>query len=109
MSETSPPNTNDSDDYAAPTELRGYLDAQGRLKRYPTRRKKVVQSLALAYLASKFEAGRSYSEAEVNELLRRWHTFEDWALLRRELFEQGYINRTQDGASYWATPDTTHY
>jgi len=99
----------DLSDHAAPPELAGYLDEQGRLKRYPTRRKKATQMLALAYLADKFEAGRTYSEVEVTELLRRWHTFEDWAMLRRELFEQGYINRTKDGTSYWATPDTIHY
>jgi hypothetical protein len=88
------------------TLLKGYLDAEGRLTQFPSRNRKAHQTAALVYLASKFEVGRVYREREVNELLRQWHTFEDWAILRRELFEQGYLNRESDGSSYWATPNT---
>ena len=48
-----------------------------------------------------------YTEKEVNAILNRCHTFEDWALLRRELFERGYLNRERDGSTYWRTPKTT--
>lgn len=68
-----------------------------------------MQRLVLDYLASRFECGRVYTESEVNVLLRQWHTFDDWALLRRELFEQGYLNREKDGSRYWLTPDTRLY
>ena len=92
-----------------PAELKGFVDLQGRLIAYPAPKRRAAQKAAIAYLANKFEAGRLYSEREVNELLKQWHTFEDWATLRRELFEQGYINRAKDGSSYWATPHTTVY
>lgn len=90
--------------------LEEFLDEEGRVTRWPTRKnKKEAQQLILAYLASKFEEGRVYTEREVNELLKKYHTFEDWALLRRELFEAGLINRTTNGSEYWATPNTRLY
>ncbi len=87
--------------------LKNHLDVEGRLKWWPSKRSR--QLIALDYLASKFEAGKVYSEADVNELLNRWHTFGDAALLRRELFDDGLINRQQDGAEYWYTPNTKLY
>jgi hypothetical protein len=53
------------------------------------------------YLASKFESGVTYTEKEVNTLLNQYHTFGDPALLRRELFENGLIDRMRDGSAYW--------
>jgi hypothetical protein len=89
------------DDFAA---LKPYLDDEGRLTTWPSaRNRKAVQTLVLRYLAEKFEFGRDYSEREVNDLLNRWHTFGDPALLRRELFENGYVNREKSGARYWRT------
>lgn len=52
------------------------------------------------FLAEKFEAGRDYSEREVNDILKRHHSFGDWALLRRELFESG---------RFWRNPLTAIY
>jgi hypothetical protein len=90
-------------------QIATYLDEQGRLKQYPTRHKRAQQLAALAYLADKFEIGRVYTEKEVTELLKQWHTFEDWALLRREMFELGLLNREQNGSTYWRTPNTKLY
>ena len=92
-----------------PSELKGFVDVQGRLTAYPARNRRAAQKAAIAYLASKFETGREYNERQVTDLLKQWHTFEDWATLRRELFEQGYINRAKDGTVYWATPETKIY
>jgi hypothetical protein len=89
--------------------LARYLDGEGRMTRWPTRRNKKDQTAILAYLASKFTEGQSYTERQVNDILRQFHTFEDWALLRRALFEQGFLNRTKDGASYWRTASTHIY
>lgn len=87
-----------------PKELRHYLDSRGRVKVWPGRQKR--QRLAILYLASKFDAGRDYTEREVNELLLQWHTFADAALLRRLMFSWGFLGRTIDGARYWRTePD----
>ena len=87
--------------------LKNHLDVEGRLKWWPSKRSR--QLLALDYLASKFEPGKLYNEGEVNELLNKWHTFGDPALLRRELFDDGQINRQQNGAEYWYTPATKIY
>ncbi|MEL6333129.1 MAG: DUF2087 domain-containing protein [Cyanobacteria bacterium J06559_3] len=83
-------------------ELQNYLDDQNRLKNWPSKRNKGrFQQLALEYLASKFEPGIYYNEREVNALLNQHHTFEDPALLRRELFERGLVDRAKSGAAYW--------
>ncbi|MDF5725661.1 MAG: DUF2087 domain-containing protein [Rhizonema sp. PD37] len=59
------------------------------------------QRLVLEYLALKFEVGITYTEKEVNTLLNQHHLFGDPALLRRELFENGLIDRKRDGSAYW--------
>ncbi len=87
--------------------LKNHLDVDGRLKWWPSKRSK--QLVALDYLSSKFESGKTYSESDVNELLNKWHTFGDPALLRRELFDYGQLNRQQDGTEYWYTPSTKIY
>ena len=87
-------------DYA--TELQNYLDEQGRLTGWPSKRNKGrFQQLALEYLATKFEPEIYYNEREVNTILNQNHTFEDPALLRRELFERGLMDRVKSGAAYW--------
>lgn len=80
-------------------ELERFLDAEGRLTRWPAKRRARVP--AMRYLVSRFAAGREYSEREVNELLDRWHTFGDAATLRRTLFDEHYLDRTADGSRYW--------
>ena len=85
-----------------PRELRPFVSDDGRLTQWPTRQK--VQRMAIAYLATKFEPGREYREREVNELLMEWHTFRDWALLRRLLFDWCYMDRESDGTRYRRRP-----
>jgi hypothetical protein len=58
------------------------------------------KELVLAYLADKFEFDHDYHENEVNEILKSWHTFSDWPLLRRELFEREYFDRDLSGTAY---------
>lgn len=83
---------------AAAPNVDRFLDSQGLVKQWP--KKSADKRLVLSYLAAKFELGHSYHEREVNEILKKWHTFGDWALLRRELFEQGYFNRNRSGTDY---------
>ena len=80
-------------------ELRNFLDGEGRLKSYPAKYK--LKIISLFYLASKFEPGKNYTEKEVNQILKGWHTFEDWAMLRRDLFDKRFLGRKADGSSYW--------
>ena len=71
------------------------IDANGVVARWP--RKQQERQAVLDHLAGKFEAGRIYGEGEVNEILRRFHSFGDWALLRRELFENGRLSDSTQG------------
>ena len=49
--------------------------------------------MLLSYLASKFEHGREYAEREVNQLLNQWHTYQDPATLRRDLYDARLLDR----------------
>lgn len=82
-----------------PKDIKNFFDEEGRLEVWPGKRKK--QLLTLEFIAGLFQVGREYTEKEINELLEKVHTFNDAALLRRELFELGYLNRKKDGSSYW--------
>lgn len=79
-------------------KLKNFLDAQGKLTAFPARRKMKVY--ALFYLADKFEAGKTYTERQVNDLLLGWHTFSDPATLRRELYDYRFLDRAADGSQY---------
>ena len=83
----------------AAKELGGWLDGQGLLKQWPTKRK--FQRAAVFYLVAKFERGRTYSEPEVNAILDCWAPFRDAPLLRRTMVEEGLLGRTVDGRDYW--------
>jgi diadenosine tetraphosphate (Ap4A) HIT family hydrolase len=85
--------------------LKPFLDNQGRVTRWPLKRKAEDQMAIRIYMASKFEPNRTYTEREVNDILKQWHTFEDWALLRRELFMYGFFKRLKNGSEYWLTTD----
>lgn len=76
-----------------------FLDSAGRIKQIPS---KYTKKLAvLEYLTEKFELGVIYSEQKVNEICNQWHTFGDYFLLRRELIDNGFLNRKSDGTQYW--------
>ncbi len=94
--------------------LKNFLDGENRLKAFPSKRK--LQLCAVRYLAEKFEPGRIYTEREVNGVLSRWHTFHDPETLRRELYQNHFLDRKRDGSAYWlesASPvnngTTNHY
>ena len=80
-------------------ELKNFLDGSGSLTGYPTKFR--LKMISLFYLASKFKQGVQYSEKEVNATLKQWHTFGDWCMLRRDLFDRRFFDRTQNCAVYW--------
>jgi hypothetical protein len=84
-----------------PEGLKGFLDKDLKLKSWPSRKHRDKQLLAHEFLVAKFEAGREYSEKEVNGILNQHHTFGDPAMLRRELYVAGFFDRTADGSRYW--------
>jgi GNAT superfamily N-acetyltransferase len=81
--------------------LHKLVNQEGQITRWPT--KPVERTLVSEYLASKFAKDKIYTEKEINDVLKHWHTFSDWVVLRRELFERGFLDRKADGSSYWRT------
>ena len=83
-------------------EIKSYLDEGNRLKEWPSKRNKAKsQQLVLEYMASKFSHDAKYTEKEVNALLNQYHTFNDPAMLRREMVERKLLARMRDGSAYW--------
>lgn len=84
------------------SDLEHYFDEQRRLREWPSaRNRKAMQLRALEFLASQFEIDRLYTEREVNEILNRHHSFDDPAMLRRELVSERYLDRVPNGSKYW--------
>jgi hypothetical protein len=79
--------------------LSGYI-RDGKLRTIPSKRSRKL--IVFAWLTEKFELERRYSEMEVNDLLREAH--EDYATLRRDLCDFGFMQR-RDG-EYWRTLDS---
>ena len=88
-----------------PSPLRPFVRDDGRLAQWPSRQK--VQRMAAALMATHFAPGREYTEKEVNALLMDGHTFADWALLRRVLFDWRFLDRESDGSRYWLRSDAS--
>jgi hypothetical protein len=76
--------------------LRDYT-SNGRLTHIPVKQKKLLA--VLRWLATEFEPDVLYSEREVNQIIEQYH--EDYARLRRELIEIGFLRRERDGKTYW--------
>jgi hypothetical protein len=72
----------------------------GRLVSIPRRRAPRLAVLDL--LANQFEPGLRYAEADVNEVLARYHP--DFCALRRYLVDEEFLARA-DGV-YWRTGGT---
>lgn len=75
-----------------------HFDAQGCLARWPAKESR--RSLVLWVLWSRIPAGVTFTEAQVNAVLRANHLFDDPALLRRCMVDGGLLWRTVDGRSY---------
>ena len=74
------------------------FDAAGRLQRWPSKRSD--QLLVLAVVWSYLSDDVQMSEPEVSSMLRDWHDYEDYALLRRELCDLDMLRRTPNGRVY---------
>ncbi len=75
--------------------LASFTDQGGSITNIPVSPKKRV--VVLKWLASQFEPGVRYREKEVNEILKQYHS--DFATLRRELVDFGFMMRSQ--GVYW--------
>lgn len=77
--------------------IKTYMDENGALKSYPAKEKKKI--VVLAEITKNFSKGKTYSEKEVNRILKR--IYEDYVTIRRALIEYGFIERSNDCSSYW--------
>ena len=74
------------------------FDSRGRLLRWPV--KFSVQRLAMWVLWTHFDRRRTYTEAEVNAVLKALNAFGDHVTLRRELINHRLMQRKSDGSEY---------
>ncbi len=63
---------------------------------YPSKRKK--QWALLYMIAQDFSMDQSYTEKEVNEILKTY--YEDYVRIRRDLIDYQFLTRTKDGSIY---------
>ncbi|MDX2078402.1 MAG: metalloregulator ArsR/SmtB family transcription factor [bacterium] len=73
----------------------------GELIQLPTKEKKWL--VILRWLATKFEAGVYYTEQQVNTIIKEAHP--DYATIRRNLVEYGFMRRERGGGNYWLVPE----
>lgn len=85
-------------DHALVERAARMFDAEGRLLRWPTNGS--VRDLCLWVLWSRLASRTRFSEKQISELIKRWHTFGDHALLRRALIAWHLAQRTPDGSEY---------
>ena len=78
------------------------FDQRGRLMRWPV--KYSVQKLVMWALWTRFDAKRSYTEPEVNAILKAANLFFDHATLRRELINHRLMERKSDCSEYRKLP-----
>ncbi|MDD3627901.1 MAG: DUF2087 domain-containing protein [bacterium] len=86
-------------------EIRSFLDEEGKIRQWPAKQKK--QALILEYLSEKFEKDKVYTEKEVNEIIKQWHLFNDYFILRRGLIDHNFLSRKPDGSEYKLVPGST--
>ncbi len=80
--------------------LRDYT-FNGRLRKIPSKQFKLL--VVLNWLATKFQLGVTYTEKEINAILSEYHP--DFAGLRRDLVDFGYLRRERAGTAYWVTSE----
>ncbi|CAM3643712.1 DUF2087 domain-containing protein [Marinicrinis lubricantis] len=71
----------------------------GKMTEFPKKEKRKIA--LLMHLIERFEKGRTYTEKEVNEILKT--AFSDYVTLRRYLIEYGFMDRADDGSWYTRT------
>lgn len=77
--------------------LKAFLNADGTIKQIPLEDKKLL--VILNYVLDAFAFDATYTEKEVNTILRRFHV--DTASLRRAFIDHGMLRRESDGSKYW--------
>ena len=79
--------------------LASYYDSDNKLKQYP--KKHTYRMIVLEKIHAAFEFDRTYTEKEVNEIIKDNISFNDIEYIRRELIDNKLLNRLLDGSKYW--------
>lgn len=67
------------------------------LKSFPAKEKR--KFIVLSFLSKLFEAGKFYTEQEINVLIEP--VFHDFVTIRRYLVNYRFLHREPDGSKYW--------
>ena len=81
--------------------LKTYLNADGSIRQIPHEGKKLL--IILHYVLGAFAFDATYTEKEVNTIIRRFHV--DTASVRRAFIDHGMLAREGDGTKYWRVKD----
>lgn len=85
-------------DHAKIGKLARYFDAERRLTRWPSKASHREPCLWVVW--SQLTPRTSFAEKQINAQLQAAHLFGDYALLRRELVDGGWLQRKPDGSDY---------
>ncbi|BBF44905.1 transcriptional regulator, LuxR family [Lachnospiraceae bacterium KM106-2] len=77
--------------------IKTYMDENGALKQFPAKEKKKI--ILLSEIMKNFKRNVSYTEAEVNKVLKRIYEA-DYPTIRRALIEYGFMDRSNDCQIY---------
>ena len=72
-------------------------DNQLKIKGFPAKEKRKI--IIMQKIIYDFEAGRQYSEKEVNDLLKQY--YDDFVSVRRCMIQYGFLDRSESGKRYW--------
>jgi len=79
--------------------MQNLLNDLDQIKVWP--KKPSDKEAVISFLSTKFKIEVRYSEKEVNNVISKYHLFNDIPLLRRELVSRRFLARTDDGSQYW--------
>ena len=82
-----------------------FLNTDGTIRQIPVQEPAKLAVL-LNYLIQAFTPGATYTEKEVNVIIRRFNV--DVSGLRRDLVDAGLLARERDGSRYWRPQNKGH-
>lgn len=79
--------------------MNSLISEYDQITRWP--KKPADKEMVTTFLGTKFICDFIYSEKEVNQIIDKFHLFQDTTLLRRELISRKILSRHNDGSEYW--------
>ena len=70
---------------------------EGQLESFPSKEKRKL--IILQHILKRFEPNRTYSEKEINEILKT--AYSDFVTIRRSLIVYSFMERSKDCSEYW--------